>query len=157
MKHLARRFARKIGYVLNANEKPGKHLPYDHPACLSLVAYVQGLIDSGKVHPQLIFNWDQVWTVLFEPLKRLLWKDPSSAGKLVDELKGFFRRKLSRSEYQKTAGLPSQMPSASPNANLDTWDVTQAKLDGYSGTSAIENWRFPRTTTTLSCIHGRLG
>ena len=27
----------------------------------------------------------------------------------------------------------------------------------HSGTSAIENWRFPRTTTTLSCIHGRLG
>ena len=107
-------------------------MPYDHAACLSLVAYVQGLIDSGKVHPQLIFNWDQVWTVLFEPLKRLLWKDPSSPGKFVDELKGFFRRKLSRSEYQKTAGLPSQMPYASPNADLDTWDVTQAKLDGYT-------------------------
>ena len=157
LKHLARRFARRFGYVLNANEKPGKHLAYDHPACLSLVAYVQGLIDSGKVHPQLIFNWDQVWTVLFEPIKRLLWKDPSSAGKFVDELKWFFRRKLSRSEYQKTAGLPSQMPYASPNADLDTWDVTQAKLDGYSGTSAIENWRFPRTTTTLSWIHGHLG
>ena len=104
--------------------------------CLSLVAYVQGLIDSGKVHPQLIFNWDQVWTVLFEPLKRLLWKDPSSPGKFVDELKGFFRRKLSRSEYQKTAGLhtiPDALHTyASPNADLDTWDVTQAKLDGYT-------------------------
>ena len=74
--------------------------------------------------------------MLFEPLKRLLWKDPSSPGKFVDELKGFFRRKLSRSEYQKTAGLhtiPDALHTyASPNADLDTWDVTQAKLDGYT-------------------------
>ena len=35
----------------------------------------------------------------------ILWNFPSSPGKFVDELKGFFCRKLSRSEYQKTARL----------------------------------------------------
>ena len=30
-------------------------------------------------------------------------------------------------------------------------------MGAHSGTSAIENWRFPRTTTTLSWIHGHLG
>ena len=57
-------------------EKLGKHLPYVSPQLQRIRDYVQNMVANKTIHERLIANFDQVWTVLFEPSTRILYKSP---------------------------------------------------------------------------------
>lgn len=58
------RLLQKCGIKSQANTKPGKHLPYDHPEMQAVRAWVAMANKKFSVHPQMICNFDQVWTCL---------------------------------------------------------------------------------------------
>jgi hypothetical protein len=97
----AERFAQKWGFYDYKQEKPSKHIPYEHPALEAIRNHVSALVDSGQIHPRLIGNWDQVWTVLFEPRRRIRFKMPSDAGKKADPLRASLRKRMLRARLQE--------------------------------------------------------
>ena len=64
----------------HALSKPGKHLGMEDPRIIAVKEYVQGEVANGAVHPVLVGNFDQVWTTLYEPATRVVWKDPKQQG-----------------------------------------------------------------------------
>ena len=58
--------------------------------------YVGGLVASNDIHPRLVANFDQVWSMKFRPSKKLWSKDkepgsssaPSGSKKLIAALRG---------------------------------------------------------------------
>ena len=71
----------------------------------------------------LYANFDQVWTLLFEPAKNRVWKPDDRAGLRVDDLQGQYEKRLCRYRLQKATGVEITEP------NFETkpaWELTQA-------------------------------
>lgn len=62
LEHMVYGFCKKWGYARYKQERPSKHLSREHPSMKQLEAYIQQLKAEKKIHPRLMFNWDQVWT-----------------------------------------------------------------------------------------------
>lgn len=80
LEKLAAKFGRKFCWGIYKNERPGKHLEFNDPQLVAIRKYISASVRSGKVHERLVANWDQVWTLTYEPLKRVAWKDQSHLG-----------------------------------------------------------------------------
>ncbi len=49
-------------------DKPGKHLPYESPKLQAVREYVVWTVETGKVHPRLVMNFDQAPPIYFRCL-----------------------------------------------------------------------------------------
>jgi len=47
--------------------KPGKHLQFSHPLMERLRNFVQLQLAQKRIHPLLLGNFDQVWSLCFRP------------------------------------------------------------------------------------------
>ena len=115
--------------------------------------YVAEVIRCGQAHPLLIANFDQVWTTIYEPASRVVWKDPARRGSTQDDRLGngrFYRRQQLSMQLRIDLGLEQAAVKA---ASSERRKVD----DGYSQVGCVGNWRVPRTTTTLSWRNGDLG
>lgn len=74
LENLTQRFSQKFHWSFTKNEKPGKHLEFNNPALVAIREFIQGEVDHQRVHPRLVCNWDQVWTLSYEPLRRVAFK-----------------------------------------------------------------------------------
>lgn len=77
---LASRFACRFHWGFFRNEKPGRHLEYNNPQVVAIRQWISNMIEAKKIHPRLVGNWDQVWTLMYEPLKKIAFKQGSEAG-----------------------------------------------------------------------------
>ena len=68
------RFAQKFAWGKYRNEKPGRHLDINNPQIVNLRGWIQQAIKDGRAHERLIANFDQVWTLTYEPLKKVAFK-----------------------------------------------------------------------------------
>ena len=130
--------------------KPGKHLPRNAPEILAVKEFVVATIRDGKAHPLLVGNFAQVWTCMYEPAARAIWKDPKRQGQQRDPARKpgkFFHRAQLAKQLRVDLGLEA----AALLGNREKGD------DGYSQIGCVSNWRTPRTTTTLSWRNGDLG
>lgn len=136
VKKLAERFAAEYGYSMFSQDKPTRHLPRDHPQVQHVNDFINMNIKDGKVDARLVANWDQVWSCLFEPMRKTLWKDPETGRK--DSLSRFPKRQLIRSALQEHFGETVEMSTQQKHAR---WKVRLATIKGYGGANTVNCWR----------------
>ena len=144
------------GLRLKSIEKPGAHLAYDSPALEAVRSQIRALIESKHVHPQLVMNFDQVWSLRFRPRKKSYMKDSKMAGVQKDPLtRSMYMRKI-RHSLQQYLDLPFSEPNPrEPPRILAPKPPTV--LGGKAACGMIDEWRVPRTVTTLSFADGYCG
>lgn len=146
LRKAAQRISRKAGLSQALNNKPGKHLGWNHPHMERVRNWVAFKVASGSYHERLICNFDQVWSLMWRPRRRTLQQS-----------------KASPDEFAKSAALKRIRRCVERVLDKDlTEDPEQKK--GHSATPlvqggicanvGIEQWRVPRTLTTLSWSDG---
>lgn len=104
LENLTQRFSQKFHWSFTKNEKPGKHLDFNNPALVAIREFIQGEVDHHRVHPRLVGNWDQVWTLSYEPLRRVAFKRKENHGERpVEEI--LPRKAEIIQELRRAAGL----------------------------------------------------
>lgn len=143
----AHRLAIKCGLVSSANTKPGKHIPWDHPALIQMREWIAYQIDSGAIHSRLVCNFDQTWSLNFQPKRKTV----QARSKPMVEEKSVHRKELRR-VIARSLGLP--LPAEkSPECSDTVPQVTGSK----AAMNVVDGWRIPHTLTTLSWIDGEVG
>ena len=149
----AEHFLRKYDFQVARVSKPGKHLSTNDPQIIAVKEYVLEQVRKGTVHPAMIGNFDQVWTTLYEPAQRVVWKNPRHRGHTKDlqlDNGRCYRRRALAHKLRVALGLEQE--------SVQDHRVPQAKEDDvYSCANSVSNWRIPRTTTTLSWRNGDVG
>ena len=117
---------------------------------------VQQLVQTGRVHPRLVLNYDQVWSTAFRPARRTLQKDPSQRGVFKDPLYRSCMLKQIRHNVERSLDLP--LTESDPSIKVLREHLPQPRIQGGAAASAsVEAWRIPRSVTTLSFIDGHVG
>ena len=70
-------------------------MEYDHPLMERVRDYVAGLVASNNVHPRLIANFDQIWSMKFRPTKKAWSKDGEAMASRAPADSADVRRALS--------------------------------------------------------------
>jgi hypothetical protein len=86
---------------------------------------------SGQISNVFVFTrLYQVWTCLFEPCTKVVWKNPDKAGQTVDPLRlgRYSGRKQIAADIQKADGLPVTYEDTSDGL----WHAMPVELDGYN-------------------------
>ena len=104
---MASRFCTRFGWGRYKNEKPGKHLEFNDPKLVAIRRFVSDATKAGRVHPRLICNFDQIWTLTFEPLKRIAFKKSKEPGEKRDGQKRPQKDAL-MGKMREAAGRPPQ-------------------------------------------------
>lgn len=148
----ARRLCNNCGVRPATNEKPGAHLENDHPALEQVRSFVKSWAKNRGCHDRLICNFDQVWTTLHRPQKKCLQR--KAAQRNGDLEKTAYMRRI-RHNVQRVLGIdfteddPKLQQRSQPHA---------PRVQGSAQAGAtVDNWRSPRTLTTLSFIDGYVG
>ena len=115
---------------------PVRHLPRDHPQVQHVNDFINYNIQEGLVDHRLVANFDQVWTCLFEPMRKTLWKPGSEKEK--DDLAKYPRRQRIRAALQEHFGATVQQPAHEQNGK---WKVKLATIRGYGGANTVNYWR----------------
>ena len=144
------RLCTRVGLRSHANGSPGRHLDYDHPQVDAVRTFVACCSESHHVNKQLIMNFDQVWTCLYNHSKRVLYKPNEQEGQ---------HRSPRKMSMQKM--LQSIRNALETEQGENLWDegyhAKPVVLNAQANVTPIEMWRFPRTTTTVSWSDGELG
>jgi len=142
------RLFNRVGLRSHTNGAPGKHLDYEHPQVAAVRTFVERCSETHNVCKQLVCNFDQVWTTNYNHSKRV-WHKP-------------FEKEGEHPSRQKPS-VQKMMKSIRQALLLeeDDWEepgyiVKPVVLNAQANISPVENWRFPRTTTTLSWADGDL-
>ncbi|CAK9055230.1 Malate dehydrogenase 2 [Durusdinium trenchii] len=150
----AQRLCGAFGIRSRANEKPGAHLPFGHPALQEVRTYVSKTCKDKGICPRLVANFDQVWTTLFRPERKILQK--STPAGLKDPLVRSMAMRRVRHNLQRCLGL--EFTETDPGVLTAKESLKQPRVSGGPAASAtVDSWRQPRTLTTLSFIDGHLG
>ena len=131
------KFAEDYGYGVFTQDKPTRHLPRDHPQVQHVNDFINYNIKEGHVDSRLVANFDQVWTCLYEPMRKTLWKKDQGEGK-KDTLSSFPKRQCIRAALQEHFGETVELPTAQKNAR---WKLKLATISGYGGANTVNFWR----------------
>ncbi len=145
----ARSFCNMVGVRPRANHKPGAHLEYSDPQLEQVRSYVrnEAVIKHG-CHERLIANFDQVWTTLYKPQQRPLGRSTQTT---VGPDKTKFIKTV---RHQVERMLDMEFTEQDPRTTQKTEPRTQQVTGGAAALGCVENWRQPRSLTTLSWIDG---
>lgn len=116
-----------------------KHLPRDHPHVQRVMEFILMEVREKRVHEKLLCNFDQVWSCLFEPMRRTLWKSSDASG-AKDDLSKYPNRQAIRAAMQEFFGETVQQPTAEKNSK---WQTKLADIAGTGGINTISGWRTP--------------
>ena len=146
------RLCRRVGIKPSSNTKPAKHHGDGHPEMAAVRMWVATSRETHGIHPRMICNFDQVWTTLFEHRKKVLFKDPGTKGSRPNRQKPTIKKMVD-------AILRSLNVDKDPGPDLDDepYKALPPALNAQGRISAVEAWRLPRTTTTLSWSDGDVG
>jgi len=149
LRKTAQRICNKAGIFSRANTKPGKHLEADHPAVQKICSWVAYQTTKGDIHPRMVANYDQTWSVLYRPVRSCLQQKTKG-----DELSKHLSKRKIRHVLERCMGLDlteSLGPDENPVAK------TPSVTGGKTATCPVESWRTPRTLCTLSWNDGTVG
>ena len=149
LRKTAQRICNKAGIFSRANTKPGKHLESDHPAVQKICSWVAYQTTKGDIHPRMVANYDQTWSVLYRPVRSCLQQKTKG-----DELSKHLSKRKIRHVLERCMGLDlteSLGPDENPVAK------TPSVTGGKTATCPVESWRTPRTLCTLSWNDGTVG
>ena len=156
MRKRAQRLCNTFGIKMRSNEKPGMHLPFEHPQLERVRTFVKTAAAKHKCHERLILNFDQVWSTLFRPQKACLQKAASLRNLQSDpHAKSLYMRQI-RHNLERVLDLP--LTEKDPKAGDFKHEPKRPMVTGMNAASAtVDGWRNPRTLTTLSFIDGYMG
>ena len=77
------KLCKKLGLKNSSVSKQSKHLSYTHPAMEAVRRFVDKVTSTNYVDGRLVANFDQVWSVHYEPPRKQLHKPEEDLGKLV--------------------------------------------------------------------------
>ena len=137
LRKTAVRFQQRWGFSSHEHKKPARHLPYDHPQLEKRRCYVDAVTAQNEVHERLVLNFDQVWTILFEPQPKIISKRPENAGKKADPLRDSKVRRDIRRQMQQRCGLPLTEPAFEPHLGC----TKLASLGATAQLTPVESWR----------------
>lgn len=113
-------------------------------------SWISWQIADQRIHPLLLGNFDQVWSLSFRPRKTTL----QPRGAAVDPCAKSSSMKKIRRLIQRTLG--QDITHAEPTD--DSLGAGTAKVQGgYAGHTVVESYRIPHTLTTLTWANGDLG
>lgn len=151
------RLCNRVGLKSHSSLAPARHLDYEHPQVQAVRTFIAQCEEQHNINKRLIANFDQVWTTTYRHQRRVLHKEVEACGKHTDVQKPSIQKMMKAIRI----GLRVE------NGELELEDESTEQVQGYSiqhpslnapaNVSPIENWRFPRTTTTLSWSDGELG
>ena len=146
----SQRICGRAGLTPCQNSKPGKHLPAGHPLLRKVIEHIRLQRASQQVHPLLIGNFDQVWSVNYRPRNASLQKRGHT-----DQLSKSMQMRKLRHRIEVALNMPV-------TENVETHrirhDPKPNVIQGGSyGSNAVDAWRVPHTLTTLSWLDGSVG
>lgn len=145
-----------FGFRPVSNEKPGSHLPVDAPELEAVRTYIQSQVHSLHVHPRLVGNFDQVWSTTYRPQKKTWQKDISKRGMAKDQWSRSNAMRSIRHSIERSLDLT--LTEDDPHAPKMRTDVRKPQVMGGPAASAVvDEWRVPRSATTLSFADGHVG
>lgn len=139
----------------HASAVPARHLDFEHPQVQAVRTFVAQCAESHNVCERLVANFDQVWTTTYRHQSKVLHKSVEKLGQHKVEYKP--------SEKKMMDAIRKALNVADPGADLEDenepigYQPSPPVLNAPAQISPVENWRFPRTTTTLSWSDGELG
>ena len=86
---------------------------------------------------QLVANFDQVWTVLFEPEKKIISKASQCAGQMADPLRRSKVKRSIRRQMQEKCGLPLTDPPSEQHLEC----MEPSSLSATAKLTPLDNWR----------------
>ena len=150
----AERLCKKLGLKGHTVSKQSKHLDYSHPAMEGVRRFVQQVTESNIIHPRLVANFDQVWSVHYEPPSRTYHKPEDQLGKMPSPCpKRSFRKIIGGLENYLGVALADR--EHQPEKGKDVCQTV--RLNAAGGMNPVDCARNPRTCTTLSWRDGELG
>lgn len=75
-----RDFVKRYGWSLLTASTEQQSLPFNHPDMILYRKNYREMIESGKIHPHLVLNFDQVWRCAFNWTGRMQWKERAKVG-----------------------------------------------------------------------------
>ena len=144
------RISKKLGLRNAAVSKQSKHLSYSHPSMEAVRKYIQVITSKNEVEPRLVANFDQVWSVHYEPPKSVLHKPEDQFGQLCDKRKSF--QKIIE-QLEIYMGVSDRASMSSNRKRV----CAPVALDGPGAMNPVDYNRNARTLTTLSWRDGDLG
>ena len=148
----AKRICRKAGIVNQANTKPGRHLPPDHPQMIRVREWFQLQIVRGRYNGQLVANFDQVWSLCYSPSKQTLVQKPKASDDLARKIS------LRRVRHCIERVLGKEYTENMDDSTVAVPEGNTAKIQGgVASYSPVDGYRIPRTLTSLSWADGTLG
>lgn len=141
------------------NNKPGKHLPFSHPSLVKVREWLKLEVGSGRAHARLLGNFDQVWSVTFQPNRRTLQSQHRrltlASGGMDPCARSMHQRRLRRF-IERSMGL-NLTEQFGENGESDEGPIGFAQISGgFAGHTPVDGWRVPHTLTTFSWSDGTL-
>lgn len=113
--------------------------------------HVNAAVETGRVHPRLIGNFDQVWTMRQTPEKTQVFKDSSKGGQSDEPVEPHTLHQLkAREALLLHLGKPEM-------TKLCLMHPVSAPPDLKGQVQVVMNNRSPRTVTTWSWRDGTMG
>lgn len=104
------RACNKLGIKGSSVSKQTRHLHFDHPSMEMIRNWVTMACQTSKVNERLVAHFDQVWTQLYEPARRVLYKNPEEQGKNDPEKQLLAPSKANMLDcFRKALNLPGSM------------------------------------------------
>ena len=154
LRRRARRLCNTFGIRPRMNEKPGAHREFSDPQLENIRAYIRAKVATKGVHPRLVANFDQVWSLQFRPARTCLQRSTNCKGLKEDPLmKSKFLRQV-RHNVERALDLDLTEPNPA-HQKKENQHIPQIQGQAAS-TSMVQNWRQPRTLTTLSFVDGHV-
>ena len=151
------RLCNRVGLKSHSSLAPARHLDYEHPQVQAVRTFVAQCEETHNVCRKLIANFDQVWTTTYRHQRRVLHKQVEACGKHPEKQKPSIQKMMKAIRI----GLKvedGELALEDENTEQEQgYSIKHPSLNAPANVSPIENWRFPRTTTTLSWSDGELG
>lgn len=120
LQKLAARFALRFGWGRYRNEKPSKHLDFNDHQVVAIRQWIKTAIQKKRIDERLIANFDQVWTLTYEPLAKVAWKSAAKQGERPDVLQLPRRARMMELLRAKAGLLPPNLESNMKHASFPT-------------------------------------
>lgn len=112
-----------------------KHLPREHPHVQRVMEFILMEVREKRVHEKLLCNFDQVWSCLFEPMRRTLWKSGGASG-AKDDLSKYPTVRLSELQCRNSlARLSKSLRMSRTPSGEPSW-LTFLELEGSTQSPA---------------------
>lgn len=117
--------------------------------------FVAEACEKHSVHAQMVANFDQVWTQLYEHKTKTWFKGKEKENKFPSSTKPSMQ-KIASSIRSALHLEPTTDEAVAEDEASNQYKVKYVELNAQANVSPIDNWRHPRTTTTISWCDGDL-